>query len=88
LPQAQQQRGVTSSQAEQQQYPVAGVYNTQTGLQSPFLSNQPQFQQPSENTYFASNPSPRSQHSGASSFYPTGKYFVRPRKYFAELIIQ
>ena len=70
-----QSRAVSGSQPEQQQYPVAGPYNPQIGLQSPFLGNQPHFQaQPTpDSSYYTSNPSPRSQHSAAGPYYPAGK---------------
>lgn len=75
LPQVQQPRVATATQSDQQPYPVPGVYNHQTGLQSPYLSSQAQFQphqQAPENPYYASNPSPRSQHSAAGGYYSAG----------------
>ena len=72
-----QSRTLSSSQTPQQPYPSPNVYTPQSGLQSPFLNNPPQFQAqqaPNEApSYYPSNPSPRSQHSGAGAYYPTGK---------------
>ena len=70
----QQQRAVNHSQAEQQQYSVAGVYNPQSNLKSPVLGSSAQVPppQPNEQSYYGSNPCPRSQHSAAGGYYPAG----------------
>lgn len=75
-PQA-QSRTLSSSQPQQQPYPSPNVYTPQSGLQSPFLNQPPQFQQqqgPNDPpNFYTSNPSPRSQHSGAGPYYSSGK---------------
>ena len=74
-----QQPRVNSNQPDQQGYAVQNVFSPQSGLQSPFLNNAPQYQQQqqqqqpqSETTYYASNPSPRSTHSGSGAYYAPG----------------
>lgn len=81
-PQA-QSRTLSSSQPQQQPYPSPNVYTPQSGLQSPFLNQPPQFQQQQQGpndppTFYTSNPSPRSQHSGGGPYYPTGEWKSQP----------
>ncbi|ETI23847.1 hypothetical protein G647_05654 [Cladophialophora carrionii CBS 160.54] len=77
VPHQSQSRTLSGSQSTQQPYPSPNIYTPQPSLQSPFLHSQAQFQAqqaPAETpNFFPPTQSPRSQHSGAGTYYPTEK---------------
>ncbi len=81
VPQQSQSRTLSGSQSTQQPYPSPNIYTPQPSLQSPFLTSQAQFQAqqaPAETpNFYPPTQSPRSQHSGAGTYYSTGKLVAK-----------
>ncbi|OAL39551.1 hypothetical protein AYO20_00948 [Fonsecaea nubica] len=77
IPQQSQTRTLSGSQSTQQPYPSPNLYTPQPTLQSPFLNSQAQFQAQPATTdppnFYPPTQSPRSQHSGAGTYFPPEK---------------
>jgi len=75
----QQSRTLTGSSqpAAAPSYSASNLFSPQPGLQSPFLTDPSQFQAQhgpvTAPNYYRLNPSPQSQHSASTAYYPPGE---------------